>query len=45
MSAIIRMEQQKDEGSLVETFYGSQHLDITTRGGDEVDDDACASVA
>ena len=31
--------------SLVEAFYGSQHLNITARSGDEVDDDACASVA
>jgi len=45
MSVIVRTEQQKYGDSLVETFYGSQHLDITTRGGDEVDDDACASVA
>ena len=45
MSVIIRMEQQKGKDTLVEAFYGSQHLDITTRGSDEVDNDACASVA
>jgi len=45
MSAVSHMGGGKGEGSLVEAFYGSQHLDITTRSGDEVDDDACASVA
>jgi len=29
----------------IEAFYGSEHLNITTSSGDEIDDDASASVA
>jgi len=45
MSVISHTEEGKGKDSLVEAFYGSQHLDVTTRSGNEVDDDACASVA
>jgi len=45
MSAINPIGEQKDKHLLVETFYGSQHLDIAARSSDEIDDDACASVA
>lgn len=44
MLVVDRTEEEKGEDSLVEAFYGSQHLNITARSGDEVDDNACASV-
>lgn len=37
--------EKERQDSLVEAFYGSQHFNITARSGDEVDDDARASVA
>jgi hypothetical protein len=35
----------KWQNLLIEAFYGSEHLNITTSSGDEIDDDASASVA
>lgn len=45
MSAINRTKEQKGRCSLIEAFYRSQHLNIATSSGDEIDDDARASVA
>ena len=36
---------KKGGDSLIKAFYGSQHFNITTSSGDEIDDYARASVA
>lgn len=42
---IDRVEEQNAEDSLIEAFYGSQHLNITASRGDEIYDDARTSIA